>query len=274
MTIRTATTGDLPALTELCRRANDTPYDLARVVEEKCFGEGLAGPPRTRIYGECDGLAVTCGKYLRLLAVDPEHRGRGIGARLLRDAIAAGARIAGAEPGNYFTPGVPESLAPFLERHGYRETAFTHNMEVSLAELDATEVHPDVRRARAEDRERLLAFVEQHFGAAWRFECEPAFAHSLPRLFLFDNDGSMGGFAAIDGNNRGLGFFGPTGVAAPLRGRGIGRHLLLAALADLRRLGHERAVIPWTDALEFYRKSCGAVVTERFVTMSTEGSGE
>ena len=35
-----------------------------------------------------------------------------------------------------------------------------------------------------------------------------------------------------------------------MRGRGIGCQLLLASLADLRRLGYERAVIPWTDALD------------------------
>ena len=65
---------------------------------------------------------------------------------------------------------------------------------------------------------------------------------------------------------RGLGFFGPTGVAKHLRGRGYGRELLLASLADMREKGYERAIIPWTDALEFYRKSCGATIHERFAT--------
>jgi len=52
--------------------------------------------------------------------------------------------------------------------------------------------------------------------------------------------------------------FGPTGVAEPLRGSGLGRDLLRASLADLRELGYSRVVIPWTDAIDFYRKSCGA----------------
>jgi len=56
-------------------------------------------------------------------------------------------------------------------------------------------------------------------------------------------------------------------VAQELRGRGFGRRLLLASLADLRRRGYRQAVIPWTDAIDFYRKSCGAEVAERFITL-------
>ena len=65
--------------------------------------------------------------------------------------------------------------------------------------------------------------------------------------------------------DRGLGFFGPTGVAKSMRGRGIGCHLLLASLHDLFALGYSRAIIPWTDALDFYRKCCGAETAYRFV---------
>jgi hypothetical protein len=46
--------------------------------------------------------------------------------------------------------------------------------------------------------------------------------------------------------------------------------LLNASLADLRRLGYERAVIPWTDAIDFYRKACGAEVGARFVTLARD----
>ena len=49
--------------------------------------------------------------------------------------------------------------------------------------------------------------------------------------------------------------------------RGLGARLLHASLADLHRLSYQSAVIPWTDAIEFYRKACGATVAERFVTL-------
>jgi GNAT superfamily N-acetyltransferase len=220
-----------------------------------------------RVAGDHDGMAVTCGKYVRILAVDPERRGRGIGSALLRDAEERGATTIAAEPGNYFTPGVIDTDATtlaFLRNRGYRETASTHNLEAPLADLPSS----DARRAGIEERDRVLAFIEQHFGRIWRFEAARAFEADPPTLFVVEENGQLAGFAAHDANNRGLGFFGPTGVDPTLRGRGLGRRLLLASLADLALLGFSTAVIPWTDALEFYAKSCGARVVGRFVTVT------
>lgn len=259
--IRTVQRSELERLRELFARANDAPYDLAAVADEKCFGRGLSGEPVVRVYGDFLGVAVTCGRFLRILAVDRAERGHGIGTALLTDS---GASVIGAEPGNYFTPGVADGA--FFLRHGYRATASTTNLEVDLEPFDSI---PDaVRRATQSERERVLAFVEREFGPMWRFETSHAFLHPAPTFFyVLDDAGAVAGFAAHDANNRGLGFFGPTGVAKHLRGRGLGRMLLLASLADLRRMGHRRAIIPWTDALEFYRKSCGAKPANEFTTL-------
>jgi len=124
--IRSAGPGDLRRLRELFARANDAPYDLVRVAEEKCFGAGVAGAPEVRVWGDFAGLSVTCGRWLRILAVDRAERGRGIGTALLRDAEARGAIGIGAEAGNYFTPGVIEPA--FFVRRGYAETARTQNL--------------------------------------------------------------------------------------------------------------------------------------------------
>ena len=59
--IRSASANDLGALTSLFRRANDAPYDLSVVTEEKCFGAGIAGAPVTRVFernGAILGAAV------------------------------------------------------------------------------------------------------------------------------------------------------------------------------------------------------------------------
>ena len=85
--------------------------------------------------------------------------------------------------------------------------------------------------------------------------------------FIASEGEQVTGFAVHDVNNRGLGFFGPTGVAPSMRGRGLGCSLLLASLADLHRMGFARAVIPWTDALEFYRRCAAAAPEHRFVEM-------
>ena len=39
-------------------------------------------------------------------------------------------------------------------------------------------------------------------------------------------------------------------------------------LADLRARGFSRAIIAWTDATEYYRRVCGAVVGHRFIAMT------
>jgi len=255
--IRDLSSRDLPQICELLRRANDAPYDLEKVAEEKCFGAGFEGQPRVRVFGDFEGIAVTCGQYLRILAVDRAHRGRGIGTALLRDAESRGTTIIAAEPGNYFTPGVSESVARFFRARGYVETARTQNLIVD--ELPVEDSGPPLS---GQPRAAVLHFIEKNFGAIWRFEAERAVT-----IFSIVEAGEIAGFSTHEANNRGLGSFGPTGVAIPYRGRGIGGRLMRASLADLRRLGYHRAVIPWTDATEYYRKTCGARIDHRFVIL-------
>jgi len=260
---RVPTRNDLPAIVALLERANETPYDIARVAEEKVFGRGFRGEPAARVYEEDDrliGISVTCGRALRLIAVDPEHRRRGIGSQLLD----AGARVAFAEPGNYFTPGIIESdkaTRAFFAKQGFIEERWTSNLETTQL---PDNIPAQVQRVSDETRERVLAFIEQHFGPAWRFECENA----ASRLFFMVHGGEIAGFSAHDANNRGLGSFGPTGMAESMRGRGFGTLLLHASLADLGAMGYTRVTIPWTEATDFYAKACAARVTHRFVLMS------
>ena len=267
--LRSATRADLPAIRDLLVRANETPYDIARVAEEKVFGVGFHGPPEVRVFddgGSIAGVAVMCGRALRLIGVDPARRCRGVGRALLPPT----AHVAFAEPANYFTPGVVESdeaTRRFFIANGFVESRWTFNLDASDLPVEAP---PGVVRASAGHRDRILEFIAREFGRIWRFEVSRAFDNDPVTLFVAEQQGKIAGFAAHDVNNRGLGFFGPTGVAKTLRGRGYGRLLLTASLADLRRLGYARAVIPWTDAVDFYRKSCGATVTARFVTMSRE----
>jgi GNAT superfamily N-acetyltransferase len=211
------------------------------------------------VWGDFEGASVTCGKWLRILAVDRAHRGRGIGTALLRDAESRGATGIGAEAGNYFTPGVLEGQEQWFVKRGYKETARTQNLETTELPVAGCQL-PDVQQATG-NRQLILDFIERHFGKIWRFEA------SRGVLFHAEENGEITGFAAHEANNRGLGFFGPTGVAPAHRGKGIGWQLLRACLADARRLGYTRVVIPWTDAISYYEKGCGARVAHRFVVL-------
>ena len=267
--IRTATAADLEEIRALLAAANNTPYDISRVAAEKCYGPGYAGPATARIYeldGRIAGVSVVSHCFLRILAVRRDMRRHGIGAALLLDA-GKQAKVVSAEPGNYFTPGVglrDEESLHFFRSRGYIDTRWTDNLTVDLAVL------PDgrnVKRPQHSDRERFLEFVGRVFGKIWHFEAAKAFETDPPTGFYAEHDGEIAGFAVHDVNNRGLGFFGPMGVAQELRKQGYGRELLLASLFDLRRLGYATAVIPWTDSIEFYRRSCNARPSERFTVL-------
>jgi GNAT superfamily N-acetyltransferase len=252
--IRTASSADLPRIRELFAHANDAPYDLVRVAEEKCFGAGVAGAPEVRVWGDFEGLSVTCGAWLRILAVDRARRRRGIGTALLRDAESRGITGIAAEAGNYFTPGVLEGQEPWFVKRGYVETARTQNLET-------TELATGNRQLATDNRQPVLDFIRRTFGETWAFEA------ARGTLFHTEDNNEITGFAAYDANNRGLGFFGPTGVAPAHRGKGLGTLLLRACLADARRRGYTRVVIPWTEAIDFYAKACGARVAHRFVVL-------
>jgi mycothiol synthase len=286
--IREAGRDDLEAIRNLFREANEVPYDLALVAEEKCFGAGVKGPPETLLAVDHDamiqGVVVTCGNAIRILAVRRSARRLGIGSALLAAAeerLQGTRLVIGAEAGNYFTPGVldrDEETLRFFTHRGYQRSGETDNLSVDVTPAERTlpaELTPPSAelpgrpyRASHARRSEVLSWIERQFGAIWRFESEPSFDRDEVTMFLVDSEGSIAGFAAHDANNRGLGFFGPTGVSSKLRGRGLGRLLLLASLADLRARGFSRVVIPWTDALEFYRKSCGAVPEHHFIQLT------
>jgi len=260
--IRNGTRADLAAIGELLGGANDSPYDIRAVAEEKVFGNGFSGPPRVRVFedgGAMRGVAVSCGKYLRILGVDREYRRRGIGSELLRDSSAT---VIAAEAGNYFTPGVVErdsATIGFLRMHGFGETAATWNMHVGIGDWRLELGSGNRSQSPISNLQSLLPFVHQHFGPVWAFEASRA----VSAFYIPDS-----GFAVVEANNRGLGTFGPIGVVESMRGHGHGKELLLAALSELRRLGYQRAIIPWTDALDFYRNHCGAEPAHRFLTFT------
>jgi GNAT superfamily N-acetyltransferase len=281
---------ELAAATLVLREA--CAFDRADVVaEEKLFGAGPAGPANPLGAWDGDalvGVAAWCARYVRVLAVAPAARRRGVGGALL-EACERAARDAGQprlraldQPGNYLAPGIDErntDTISWLEKRGWRRDG-EPRLNVLIAVRDNPRVTRDraealaaaarergyeVRRARPDER-ALLDAVTGEFGGAWPFELERALGHTPAGVHVALRDGAYCAFAAHDGNNRGLGWFGPTGTWPEHRGKGLGEALLVACLVDVAA-EHERCEVAWIGPRPFYDKVAGIVEERRLVAI-------
>ena len=92
-------------------------------------------------------------------------------------------------------------------------------------------------------------------------------AAPVPAVHVALKDGAYCGFAAHDGNNAGLGWFGPTGTWPAHRGQGLGEALLVACLADVGE-HHEHCEVAWIGPRPFYDKVAGIESERQFVVLS------
>jgi len=299
--LRAVARTDLPVAKGLLARACPG-YGAEVVAEEKLFGPAL-GPDGKEItpvaYAAFDGdqlagVAAASGAWIRLLAVLPAARGRGIGTALLaavESAIAAfGASAARtlAQPGNYLAPGVDARDADtlgWLSRRGYARGAEHHNLEIEVvgnprvsearAEALAREARVtgyEIRRANAADRPLLEREIRERFSRGWAFEVARALAFDPPgvHLALRLADGELAAFAAHDGNNQGLGWFGPAGTFEAHRKCGLGAALLVACLVDVARAGLPTCTIAWIGPRDFYDRVAGVSADRFYLVMKKE----
>ena len=268
--------------------ADACAFDRAGVVaDEKLFGPGPQGQPRA--FGAWDGdtlvgVAAVCATWLRVLAVAPHARGQGVGSALLA-ACEAGdqPRLRTLDqPGNYLAPGIDERnthAIAWLEKRGWRRDGEPRtnvlidvrgNPRVSearareLATAAATRGY-EVRRAHKGET-ALLDAVGTAFGGAWPFELASALEVDPPGVHVAHANGAYCAFAAHDGNNRGLGWFGPTGTWPDHRGHGLGEALLVACLVDVAR-DHAQCEVAWIGPRPFYDKVAGIAAERRFVVL-------
>jgi phosphoribosylglycinamide formyltransferase-1 len=130
----------------------------------------------------------------------------------------------------------------------------------------------DIVASAAAD-ERTLAWIDLEFGGSWSSE-----AHAGTSTLAARN-GAPVGFASFDpkglhfrwlrglARERGVGVFGPVGIAPSERGSLLGPTLLRLALLGLRERGYARALIPAVgdDRLaKYYADVVGARLAERF----------
>jgi GNAT superfamily N-acetyltransferase len=219
--------------------------------------------------------------------VHPKERGAGLGTALLAAAEAEIARTGATrvhvcgQPGNYLAPGVDtrnRGTIAWLERRGYQSFGEHVNLLVTVSEnprvtaeradfLAARIRGYEIRRARASDAAILERVLQAEFSAGWAFEVARALAWTPPAVHIaMERDGIIA-FAAHDGNNRGLGWFGPAGTLPAHRGRGLGQALLCACLVDVARMGLPICEIAWIGPREFYQRAAGLSGERRFAVM-------
>ena len=132
---------------------------------------------------------------------------------------------------------------------------------VNLLNLPVTNNASDeflIRRAQPFELSIVLAFVAEKFSQSWADEISVGFARQPISVFVATKERELIGFAAYECTRRG--FFGPMGVAESAQHEGVGKALLLAALASLREMGYVYAIIGAAGPVRFYQKTVGAII--------------
>lgn len=137
---------------------------------------------------------------------------------------------------------------------------YSGDMIVNLTTISGDISLPEgvkLKRAFPADKSRILDFVRENFSQNWVNEAEYSLMQSPPACFIATREDKVLGFACYDASAKG--FFGPTGLSADERGRGIGRALLMRTLLAMREAGYGYAIIGWVgDAAPFYEKCVSA----------------
>ena len=114
-----------------------------------------------------------------------------------------------------------------------------------------------IRRIQPYEISALRQFIMENFGQGWTDEAMNAFGHHPPTCFIAAYERKIIGFAVYECTRRN--YFGPTGVKKDLRGKGVGKALLVACLRSMYELGYAYAIIGGAGPVGYYAKTVGAI---------------
>lgn len=290
--IRTYQSGDLVKLIEFLNDNLDYDKLNRNILSEKLEGDPCWDPGKAlichneeKILGFMQGvirdIRGTRFGYIKLMAVDNDHRRQGIGKSLYKkleldfqnDHVDR-VRIYDA-PLNYFMPGIDPRYTGalcFAMHLGFKRFGDTSNLIVDLdasnwiteTEEKALNNHDiEIRRAEVQEKQKVIEFVKKEW-ELWTNEIEMAFQDNPPSIHVAYLQGEIKAFSAHNGNNKGTGWFGPMGTHPGLRGKGIGSILLRRCLKDMKLMGQKEAIIPWVGPIDFYAHHANARVDRVF----------
>ena len=166
----------------------------------------------------------------------------------LRGALIFSAKVVNAYP----------AALSFLKKHGYGEVYRPLAMETSLWSLTTPEFVHEKRRAlesdsvvvepyRAELTLPVLEFTAKEFPGDWVRVVRETMSRitlgdSPSRLIIAHRNGEVLAFSHHDAER-----FGPIGVAASQRGKGLGHVLMFETLEAQKRAGFRTAWFLWSD---------------------------
>ena len=269
MELRALGPADLDAIDALCRRSlvdPPAPEELAGSLFAPDQPASVRGDPEVGVVATVHALdpAVDEG-FIRLIAVDPAHRGRGVGRALLavaeEDLAGKSVITVGADAPYYLYPGAPAtevSLLCLLERLRYQRQEANFNMDVDLAAIP-----PDPgggEPATPDDRDEVEAWTGTHWP---NWQAEVLRALDKGSLLLGRDADGIAGFCAWDVNRSG--WLGPVAVRLDLIGKGAAVPLLLGALHRMRQEGRERIQVSWVGPVVPYARVGGVVGRVFFV---------
>jgi len=209
--------------------------------------------------------------WIKLLCVSEESRRKGIASLMLRK-LEEGFRSDGVAsirlcdyPGWTLFSGVDlmyEDAIAFLQARGFRKAGETVDYEIDLLDfhvprtVSATKLDGvTVRKARIDERERFSKWAKEVFSPFWGYEVSEAFEFPQPKLWVAEEGSRVLGFSVYSALEPH--WFGPIGVDAEFRKKGLGSVLLFNCLTSMREEGQRLAVIPWTGHLFFYTQVPG-----------------
>lgn len=303
--------GDLPAVVSVLAASMPVePIGESRFTRQVLLDPNFRseGAPVAVVNGQPVGFALSVARqtplenapsdadrgYVTLLAVDPDHRRKGVGTALLdhcESYLRAQGRkvvmVSSYAPG-YFIPGVDVAhYAPalsFFARHNYKAVYRPIAMQCPLwafevpawvrekesaanaAGLRFDAYHPELTLP-------LLAFVRKEFPGDWVRVVRTAMDRILQgdapaRLVIcHDGRGDVLGFSHHEAER-----FGPIGTCPAHRGRGLGQVLMYRTLQSQRDAGLRTAWFLWSDdktATRIY-SAAGFQEVRRFALLKKE----